>query len=45
MKYQWQTHNKAIPMLLDFLDTHQKEKEKVKENKKKEEKVTFDSIK
>ena len=27
MKYRWQTHNKAIPMLLDRLNTHQKLKE------------------
>ena len=27
MKYRWQAH-KAIPMLLDRLDTHQKPKEK-----------------
>jgi len=27
MKYQWQTHNKVILLLLDRLDTHQKPKE------------------
>ena len=28
MKYWWHIHNKAIPMLLDRLDTYQKSKEK-----------------
>ena len=27
MKYRWQTYNKAIPILLDRLDTHQIPKE------------------
>ena len=45
MKYQWETHNKAISMPLDSLRYSSKSKEEVKENKNIEEKVTFDSIK
>ena len=47
IKYRWQTHNKAILLLLDRLDTHQKlkeEKKKKKEeykNKEKHKQVTF----
>ena len=47
MKYRWQTHNKAIPIPLDRLDTHQKskdEKQKREEeykNKEKHKQVTF----